>query len=311
MKYRVVDGHCDTPVELWLRKERLEESTCQVSLRRAEALVGYTQFYAFCTVWQQDEDTFEARYEKALSYFEGQLAESRGRIVCCGTEQDARRAMDSGKCGAFLSIEGAEAIACDPGKLELAHARGIRMIAPTWNFENALAGSCMTGGGLTAQGKEFVRRAQRLGIIIDVSHISERAFWDICDIAEKPIVASHSNARAVCSHARNLSDEQFRAICQLGGTAGLNLYGAFLKDEGGVTLEDVWRHIAHFLELGGEGHIALGGDLDGCDVLPAGFAGVESYALLAKTLEEKKLSTAVIQNIFSESILKVVKQCTM
>lgn len=311
MKYSVVDGHCDTPVELWLRKEKLEESTCQVSLRRAEALAGYTQFYAFCTVWQQDEDNFEARYEKALSYFERQLAESSGRIVRCGTEQDARRAMDSGKCGAFLSIEGAEAIACDPGKLELAHARGIRMIAPTWNFENALAGSCVTGGGLTAQGREFVRRAQALGIIIDVSHISERAFWDICDIAEKPIVASHSNARAVCGHARNLSDEQFRALCQLGGTAGLNLYGAFLREEGTVTFEDVWRHIEHFLDLGGDGHIALGGDLDGCDVLPEGFCGIESYESLGRYLETKKLSEAVIRNLYSESLLKVVKQCTM
>ena len=185
------------------------------------------------------------------------------------------------------------------------------MIAPAWNAQNALTGSCMTGGGLTAQGKEFVRRAQKLGMILDVSHISEKAFWDLCDITEKPFVASHSNSRAICKHVRNLTDEQFKALCEAGGTAGLNLYGAFLRDEGRPTLEDVWRHIGHFLELGGDGHIALGGDLDGCSVLPEGFAGVDSYAMLAQWLEDRKLPSSTIENIFSESLLKVVKQCTM
>ena len=106
-----------------------------------------------------------------------------------------------------------------PGKLELACAQGVRMIAPAWNAQNALTGSCMTGGGLTAQGKEFVRRAQKLGMILDVSHISEKAFWDLCDITEKPFVASHSNSRAICKHVRNLTDEQFKALCEAGGTA--------------------------------------------------------------------------------------------
>ena len=185
------------------------------------------------------------------------------------------------------------------------------MIAPCGNAPHALTGSIVSGGGLTAQGREFVRRAQNLGIILDVSHISEKAFWDLCDITEKPFVASHSNSRAVCRHVRNLTDEQFKALCQIGGTAGLNLYGAFLKDDGPVTFEDVWRHIEHFLELGGEGHIALGGDLDGCSVLPESFTGVDSYELLAQWLEEKHLPTATIEHIFSESLLKVVKQCTM
>ena len=112
-------------------------------------------------------------------------------------------------------------------------------------------------------------------------------------------------------HVRNLTDEQFKALCEIGGTAGLNLYGAFLRDDGRPTLEDVWRHIEHFLELGGEGHIALGGDLDGCDVLPKGFTGVNDYEKLERMLEEKKLAAPVIENIFSESLLKVVKQCIM
>ena len=311
MKYTVVDGHCDTPMELWFKQEHLRKNTCQVSLERAKKLPGYVQFHAFCTVWLQKEGSFEAHYQNALANFRRELDENADQIVRCGTEADARHAIEHGKCGALLAIEGAEAISCDPGKLDLAYEQGIRMIAPVWNAENALAGSCVTGGGLTAQGREFVRRAQKLGIILDVSHLSEKGFWDLCDITEKPFVASHSNSRAVCRHVRNLTDEQFKALCEIGGTAGLNLYGAFLRDEGRVTLDDVWRHIEHFLELGGEGHIALGGDLDGCDVLPEGFTGVDSYEQLGRTLEEKKLAASVIENIFSESLLKVVKQCIM
>ena len=143
-------------------------------------------------------------------------------------------------------------------------------------------------------------------------------------VREKPgggyeMVAGHRRKRAaelaelpeIPCIVRNLTDEQFKALCEAGGTAGLNLYGAFLRDEGRPTLEDVWRHIEHFLELGGDGHIALGGDLDGCSVLPEGFAGVDSYAMLAQWLEDRKLPSSTIENIFSESLLKVVKQCTM
>ena len=213
--------------------------------------------------------------------------------------------------GAALSIEGAEAFDCDPGRLEELAARGVRMIAPVWNAENALAGSCMTGGGLTAQGREFVRRAQRAGIIVDVSHSSERAFWDICEIAEKPIVASHSNAKAVCGHVRNLTDEQFRAICDLGGTAGLNLYAPFLNASGHASMDDVRRHLEHFLERDGDGHLALGGDLDGCDVLPDGMHGLRDYALLETNFENWGFGEQIVRNLFYQSLEKVVKLCIM
>ena len=146
---------------------------------------------------------------------------------------------------------------------------------------------------------------------LDVSHISEKAFWDLCDITEKAVRCEPLQFPRRLPACAKSTDEQFKALCQIGGTAGLNLYGAFLKDDGPVTLEDVWRHIEHFLELGGEGHIALGGDLDGCNVLPESFTGVDSYELLAQWLEEKHLPTATIEHIFSESLLKVVKQCTM
>ena len=311
MLYRVFDGHCDTPVELWLQEKQLRSSDLAVSLDKAAGLGGYAQFFAFCTAWIETRMPHTEHFSRALDYFLAQLRKNEDRITLCRTAPEAEAAMQAGKCAAFLAIEGAEAVREDEGLLELAYEAGVRMVSLVWNLPNGLSGSCQTGEGLTEKGKRFFRRAQKLGMLVDVSHLSEKGFWDMAELAEKPIVASHSDSFAVCPHPRNLTDAQFQAICDLGGTAGLNLYGAFLRDEGRPTLEDVWRHIEHFLELGGDGHIALGGDLDGCSVLPEGFAGVDSYAMLAQWLEDRKLPSSTIENIFSESLLKVVKQCTM
>lgn len=311
MKYTFFDGHCDTPIELWRNGARLRENRLAVSLERAKRLGGWAQFFAFCTAWIENGTPHFEQYREALSCFSAQLRENEDAITLCRSASEAESAMRDGKAAAFLSIEGAEAIDCDPGRLEEAYAQGVRMISLVWNIENSLTGSCVTGNGLSAKGKEFFRRAQRLGMIVDVSHLSERGFWEMTELAEKPIVASHSNAKALCGHIRNLTDEQFKAICQLGGTAGLNLAGAFLSDSGVATFEDFRRHFDHFLALGGEGHIAVGLDLDGTDDLPAGFTGVENFENLAEYLEKCGYPEESIQNLFCNSLMRVVRSCTM
>lgn len=184
------------------------------------------------------------------------------------------------------------------------------MVTLTWNDDNPLAGSHKTGGGLTEQGREFVRQAQHPHMALDVSHLSEQAFWELVDMTQGPVSASHSNARALCGHSRNLTDEQFRAICQTGGVAGLNLYTEFLGD-GPVTLETVCRHVLHWLELGGEHHIALGGDLDGCEALPEGFTGVDDYPKLAQCLLRYGVKQETIADIFWNNAMRLVQQCSM
>lgn len=312
MKYTVFDSHCDTASELWRRGERLSRNTCHVSLERTAGFAGYGQFFAFCTLGGRDTGwTCEQLLWEPYRYFMRQLELHKDQVQLCtrGAEYDA--AVGAGKCAAFLALEGAEGIACDPGRLEQLREAGVTMVNLTWNADNALAGASKHDGpGLSAQGREFVRRAQRLGIIIDVSHISDRAFWDIMDITEKPVVASHSNSRRLCGHSRNLTDEQFKAICDCGGYAGINLYSAFLRDDGKSELETVYMHMDHFLQLGGE-HVALGGDLDGCDSIPTGFTGVHDYEKLASFLENKGFSCETVQNIYSNTMKKVVTLCTM
>ena len=236
MLYRVFDGHCDTPVELWLQEKQLRSSDLAVSLDKAAGLGGYAQFFAFCTAWIKTRMPHTEHFSRALDYFLAQLRKNEDRITLCRTAPEAEAAMQAGKCAAFLAIEGAEAVREDEGLLELAYEAGVRMVSLVWNLPNGLSGSCQTGEGLTEKGKRFFRRAQKLGMLVDVSHLSEKGFWDMAELAEKPIVASHSDSFAVCPHLRNLTDAQFQAICDLGGTAGLNLYGPFLTDGPRVTL---------------------------------------------------------------------------
>lgn len=311
MKYTFFDGHCDTPIELWRNGAQLRENSLHVSLERAKKLGGYSQVFAFCTAWMENGMTHAEQYARALAYFQEQLRQNEAAITLCRTAAEADAAHEAGRAAAFLALEGAEAIDCDPGRLDEAYEQGVRMVSLVWNIENALAGSCWTGGGLTAQGKEFFRRAQRLGMIVDVSHLSERGFWEMAELAERPIVASHSNAAAVCAHQRNLTDAQFGAICQLGGTAGLNLAGAFLAEDGVATFEAFRRHLDHFLELGGAEHVAVGLDLDGTDDLPAGFTGVDHLQELAGYLERLGYSEKTLQSLFCDSLRKVVNLCTM
>lgn len=309
--YRVFDGHCDTPIELWLQNQPLLENTLAVSLARAQRLGGWAQFFAFCTAWVKATLPRPEIFSRALDNFHAQLRENEDKITLCRTASEAETAMQAGKCAAFLAIEGAEAVREDEGLLEHAYESGVRMISLVWNLPNGLAAPCGSDEGLTETGRRFFKRAQALGMLVDVSHLSEKGFWDMIELAEKPVLASHSNSFSVCPHPRNLTDDQFRAICDLGGTAGLNLYVPFLTEQPRASFDDLRRHLDHFLELGGEGHIALGADLDGCDRLPAGFSGLDDYEALGDFLKNTGYSDETIQNLFCNSLMKVVKTCIM
>ena len=168
----------------------------------------------------------------------------------------------------------------------------------------------MTGGGLTDQGREYVREAQRLGMVVDVSHISDEGFYDIMDSTNAPVIATHSNSRSVFPESRNLTDDMFRQIVRTGGVAGLNLYTGFLGEK--PTVDTACDHIFHFLELDPDGtHIALGGDLDGCDGLPEGIDGIQDYPVLARRLLERGLDEKMVYNIFWNNALGVIETCCM
>lgn len=311
-RYVVFDSHCDTASELWRKGQSLTQTDCMVSLSQAEKFAGYGQFFAFCPLpGMTKESEYENLFWSPYRYFMALLEQHKDQITLCTNAEQYQTAISQHKTAAFLSLEGAEGICCDPGRVEELRQAGISMVNLTWNADNALAGcSHRNGPGLSKQGREFVRNAQKCGILVDVSHISDAAFWDLIDLTERPLVASHSNARALCGHSRNLTDEQYLAICRTGGYVGINLYSLFLSDDGQADLDTVYRHMDHFLTLGGE-HVALGGDLDGCDQLPVQFYGLRDYQALAYYLENRGYSEETIHNIFSKTMEKVVTLCTM
>jgi membrane dipeptidase len=249
-------------------------------------------------------------FERELASIQREVDANKRKISLAYHASDVKSNIEKGKASAILTLEGTAGFGHEPALLEDLYMIGFRMVSLTWNEQNPLAGSCQTGGGLTEIGKEFVKEAQRLGMIIDVSHLSDEAFWDIIEITESPIVASHSNSRALCDVPRNLTDDMFRNLCMTGGVAGLNQYTKFVGSE--PDLDTVCDHVLHFLEMDPEGkHIALGADLDGCDELTSGFEGIQSYPALAERMLARGVSEPLIRNIFWNNALGVMEQCCM
>ncbi len=313
MNIPVFDLHCDTALALLgetvNEPGNLKHNKLHIDLDRAAKLEGYCQCFAcFTTPMMQEWNKLSpiVVFERELATIQREVDKHKRMIRFAYSAQDVETNRENGKMSAMLTIEGPAGFDFDPELLENLYQIGFRISTLGWNEQNVLTGSHKTGGGLTDRGREYVREAQRLGMLVDVSHISDEGFWDIMEITQAPIVASHSNSRAVCDHSRNLTDDMFKAICQTGGVAGFNQCAPFIGEH--PTLDTVCDHILHFLELDPTGkHIALGGDLDGCDELPEGFEGVQSYPAMAQRLLERGVSEEMLRDIFWNNALGVLR----
>lgn len=315
MSFPVFDLHCDTALALLGKNFRgegsLKKNNHHIDLERAKTLPGYAQCFAcFTSTWEKLPAglTVADVFEREMVVILREIEANRDMIQLAYSADDVRKHYEKGLMSAILTIEGPAGFGFDPALLEDLYSVGFRISTLGWNENNVLCGSHKTGGGLTDLGREYVKEAQRLGMIIDVSHISDEAFWDIMKITEAPIIATHSNSRSVFDCSRNLTDDMFRAICDVGGVAGFNQYAHFIGDQ--ADMDQVSKHFLHFMELDPTGrHIALGGDLDGCDLLPAGFEGVQDYPKLSAKLIECGLDRETVGNIFWNNALAVMEKC--
>lgn len=303
------DGHCDA---IWrCRRDGvpLLHNRDHVDLIRGGAYQPWAQFFAvFFEPEEVPSGDLYGEYRACVRWLQRELEGYSGGAVQCRTAAEILAAGASGRAAAVLSVEGAELLDCSIEKLEAAYEDGVRAVNLTWNHANRLSGSIKEEPvrGLSGEGRGFVRRMQELGMLVDVSHLSEPGFWGVMEEARLPVVASHSNARAVWNHPRNLTDAQFLAIVQTGGTAGINLYADFLGRE--PTVDTAVEHIEHFLSLGGEGHVSLGCDLDGCDRLPRGFRGIEDMEKLYNALLRRNYSEELARDIFYNNLMRVVEK---
>lgn len=311
MNIPVFDLHCDTANVLsgfgGTPICELRSNNAHIDLDRAGRLDGYAQCFACFTSTSKKYDPITA-FEKKLASIIREVEINPDLIRIAYGADDIEENRRQGLMSAILTIEGPAGFGFDPELLGDLYNVGFRITSLGWNEKNVLTGSNVTGGGLTDLGKAYVREAQRLGMLVDVSHISDEGFWDIMDITQAPVVATHSNSRAVCDVTRNLTDDMFLQICKTGGVCGINMYTAFVGQN--PTLDHLCDHILHFIELDPTGkHIALGGDLDGCDTLCEGINGIQDYPALADQLLKRGVPDATVRDIFWNNALEVFRKC--
>lgn len=312
MNFPVFDFHCDTALVL-LGDDRnqagsLRKNSGHIDLERAGKLGGYAQCFAcFTTDLPEILKGISpiVLFERELATIQREMDKNSDMISIVYSTEEIEENRAAGKMSAILTLEGTAGIDYNPALLEDLWAIGFRVSSLGWNERNPLTGSNVTGGGLTDLGREYVKEAQRLGMRVDVSHISDEGFWDIMKITNAPILATHSNSRAIFDHSRNITDDMFRAIRETGGVAGYNTCREFTGEPS--DLDTICDHILHFMELDPDGkHIALGGDLDGVDAMPDGFEGVQSYPALARKLLDRGLTEENVMDIFWNNAIRVL-----
>ena len=314
MNFPVFDLHCDTALKLLgedvNQAGSLKKNDLHIDLERASKLGGYAQCFACFTTPYMEQWSHVSPivvFEREIATIQREIDANRKLIDIAYTPGDIRKNQEKGKMSAILTLEGTAGFGYDPELLESLSLIGFRITSLGWNEKNPLTGSHVTGGGLTDRGREYVKEAQRLGMLIDVSHISDEGFWDIMKITDAPIVATHSNSRSVFGNSRNLTDDMFLRICETGGVAGYNACAEFTGEN--PTLDTMCDHIFRFMELDPSGkHIALGGDLDGITNMPVGFEGVQSYPALARRLLERGLSEETVLDIFWNNAIGVMER---
>ena len=290
----ICDTHCDT----LYRRVRYPDEASDVTMERLNG--GGISLQTLALFVGGDP-----RPETVRRLFDGMLAEFE-RLKDAGWVQafDPREAED-GRVKVMLSIEGCEIFGTSLEAIAEWRDRGVRMAAITWNHLNALGTPAKINAtdGLTPFGRQAVREMARVGMAPDTSHLNERGFYDILEMGIVPL-ASHSCCRALCGHARNLTDDQLKALFQAGGYVGLNFYPWFLSDDGRCTLDTLADHMLHMLELGGEGMVGLGSDFDGIEVKVPGLEHPGHLPALFETFERRGITGEILEGIAGKNLLR-------
>jgi membrane dipeptidase len=254
-----------------------------------------------------------ARTMRGVDRLRATVARSRGAMEIVTDVDQLERCLDRGVFGAILHFEGAEAIDAEFAVLRLSYDLGLRSLGLTWSRPNIFAegvGPEDRGGGLTKLGRELVRACNEMGILIDVSHLNDAGFWDVLEESTRPVVASHSNCRALCAVERNLTDDQIRALAEKDGLVGINFHLGFIRQgaerPSDVTLDDVIAHIDHIVQLVGVDHVGFGSDFDGA-TMPAELADAAQLPRLVEALARHGYDEQALRKISRDNWLRVFR----
>lgn len=311
----ICDCHCDTLTELYNKNASLYENEQHFDIKRQIALGGGLQF---CAIYVPTE---VFRYQGGLRYTLCLLDKYNQEIKKLHENGidvlEVRTAKDAGnvlkhKAATLLAIEEGGAIDGSLEALRCLYELGVRAMTLTWSNRNDIADGIneeATGSGLTLFGKQVVAEMNRLGMLVDVSHISTAGFWSVIETSTKPIIATHSNAKSLCPHPRNLNDEQIKALAQNGGLAGITFAGQFLEEDWhNACIESVYKHIDYMLNIiGNDDHIGFGSDFDGISHPPYNIQGVQDYKPLIEYLS-KYYSDETINKITHQNVINLLQK---
>lgn len=337
----IIDMHCDTISEIRHRRTEkgeecgLRENKLHIDARRLKENGYLLQCFALyvnlrgCKAIDGQGLLQPGRAWAALQelyqIYQREMERNTDLLQPVASAGDLERCRQTGKAGAMLTVEEGGVCGGSLERLEELYALGVRMLTLTWNFPNELghpninALSCRSYQslfqadavhGLTETGRAFVRRMEELGMLVDVSHLSDKGFWDVAETKSTPFVASHSNARALCPCVRNLTDEMIKVLAERGGVMGLNFCADFLRtvpegEKNPGRLEDVTAHALHIFQTGGEDCLGLGSDFDGIDTNEA-LPGAQAMGKLWEALKRSGFTERQLDKIFYGNVLRVL-----
>lgn len=294
---RFFDLHCDTLKRILIENKNLFSNDCHISIERAKKYSNYVQCFAIFISDELDEiESFEF-FKNAKKKLDEQILLYKNDIELCKSFNSVG---NNKKISAIFTVENGSLIGKDVNKIKYLHDHGVRAMTLTWNGSNEIGdGSGVKNAkGLTKFGKNALKEMEKFGIIVDISHASEKLFYDVAECSTKPFIASHSNSKTVCNHVRNLSDEQFKIIKNAGGIIGINLCKYFLSEKETVDFDDILKHIDHFLSLNGEDIVCFGCDFDGADDMPKGISGIESVENFFEYCLKHNYNETLLDKIF-------------
>jgi membrane dipeptidase len=336
----IFDGHNDVLLRLWRREgvdapkaflDGEEKSQLDFPMARRGSFAGGL-FAIFVPSTNGKNGSSEAASPPSVELTQAQAAvfammslllrierQSQGRMRICRNVDDIERCMKDGVLAPVLHIEGAEAIDANFDLLDVLYQAGLRSLGPVWSRPNVFGhgvpfrcpSSPDTGPGLTDLGKELIAVCNRSKILIDLSHLNERGFWDVAAISDAPLVATHSNAHALSPHSRNLTDKQLAAIRETGGMVGVNFATSFLRPDGrhdtDTPVDMIIDHLAHMLERIGEDGVGFGSDFDGARI-PAGLGNAGGLQTLVEIMRQRGYGEPLIEKVCFKNWLRVLGQ---
>ncbi len=316
---RLIDMHCDTIWMLMREKDtNLKSNRFCVDVEKLKSAGSMAQFFA-CFIYMDaitGENRYDIGYELALEMIargKKEFAEcSQDMLLACSFD-DMIKNNEDGKMSAFLTVEEGGILNGDLNRLQILYNEGVRLITLTWNHKNCIG--CPNSRdaetmqkGLKPFGIEVIEKMNELGMIIDVSHLSDGGFWDVLKHSKKPVVASHSNARSLCNHPRNLSDEMIKVLADKGGIAGINLYPYFINKNGKATVEEIANHVWHMYQTGGEDFIAVGTDFDGFDEGELEIAHMGEMGKMYHAVEKRGFTERQMEKFWSGNAMRVINE---